>query len=165
MKKRKLVPLERQREDAELMRWLYSKGVRAWELAEMRVGAVDEFEKKIKVHPEIRWQLLTKDGEVIEGKGRTPEKISFAGTKFEERLKHGAIYSGFLFTKTFPLKRCDPCCGYSEEEIEKIVAEIDKIVLTKPLTFDRIRVTKANIKSQEQESGTKNKRHIRMPTV
>jgi len=156
MKKIKLVPLKRQREDRELMRWLYSKGVMPWELAELRIGAVDEFEKTIHIHPNVTgWEYNFKTGEGTEIKREREEYISFSGTPFEERLRYGAIYSGFLFTRSFPVKIGDNRCGYSVEEVEEILQIDYEKLLTNRGKFDNIEVTKTNIKNWKKEARTK----------
>lgn len=167
----KLVPLERQREDREVMRWLLSEGVMPWEIANLRVGSVDESKKLIHVCPNFtKWGYNFRTKAEFENKQERERWISFAGLPFEYRLAHGVIYSSLLFTKRFPFSHLDDLCGYSIDEIEELTGvdyleEFDKRVLTNREQFGNIEVTKANIKSQEQESGTKNKRHIRMPTV
>lgn len=152
MKTIKQVPEKRQIEDRELMRWLYSKGVMPWELAELRVGSVDEYEKTIHVHPNcIRWSYNFKTREETEVKREREEHISFSGTPFENRLRYGAIYSGYLFTRSFPVRVGDNRCGYSVEEVEEIVGFEPEKLLTNRGKFDNIETTKANIKSWKKE--------------
>lgn len=157
----KLVPLERQREDKEVMRWLLSKGVMPWEIADLRVGSVDESKKLIHVCPNFtKWGYNFRTKAEFEEKQGRERWISFAGLPFEYRLTHGVIYSSLLFTKRFPFSHLDDLCGYSVEEIEAITGvnyleEFDRKVLTKELTFDNIEVSKANIKSQKREEAEK----------
>lgn len=139
------------------MRWLYSRGVMPWELAELRIGSVDESEKTIHVHPNcIRWSYNFKTREETEVKREREELISFAGTPFENRLRYGAIYSGYLFTRSFPVKIGDNRCGYSVEEVEEIVGFKAEKLLTNALKFDNIEVSKENIKMKNgKEAKTK----------
>lgn len=140
-----LVPLERQREDRELMRWLSEMGVMPWEMASLRIGDVDEDRKIIRVHPDTLGFFL-KDEKTKKFNRERTDEISFAGTRFEYRLTKGAIYSGFLFTRRYPDKRLDPLCGYTVEEIEEIVDKPYDFLLTFNKNFGRIKVSKANIK-------------------
>ena len=139
------------------MRWLFSKGVMPWEMAELRIGSVDEFEKTIHVHPKCTgWSYNFKTREETEIKREREELISFAGTPFENRLRYGAIYSGYLFTRSFPARIGDNRCGYSVEEIEDIVGFEAEKLLTNALKFDNIEVSKENIKMKNgKEARTK----------
>lgn len=143
------------------MIWLFSKGVMPWEMATMRIGSVDEFEKTIRVNPNLKgwsYNFGTKREslDILERE----RKISFAGTPFEKRLRNGAIYSSLLFTKRFPFNHLDDLCGYSVEEIEEITGvdylkEFERKVLTNREQFATIESTKANIKSQDREEPVK----------
>ena len=127
----------------------------------MRIGSVDELDKTIHVHPNlIGWGYNFKTGAEFEEKKGREERISFTGTRFEYRLRNGAIYSKFLFTRNFPDSLSDDLCCYSVEEIENLLevdyeADFEKKLLTKVLEFDRIEVSKANIKSWKEEAGKK----------